>query len=262
MRPVPDSDVLVHLLWTGGWDSTYRLLELLIVLRRPVQPYYLVDPGRRSTAIELETRRKIRRLTVERFPYTAALLLPSIIHDVSELPVTPRSQELLNGLRTRGWLGKQYSWMADFAALRGLTRLELSINAEDRPRLRLVGNAEPIHSNATTYRLVDQPSDPDLELFRRFHFPIFTITKREMQQRAREGNFGDLMEMTWFCHTPRKNRPCGTCAPCRDIVGEGLGRRLPWMARMRRLFVPRPSRHDSQAASFPAWHSLATHSGS
>src|SRR5688572_33020809 len=33
----------VALLWTGGWDSTFRLLMLLLVERRAVQSYYIVD---------------------------------------------------------------------------------------------------------------------------------------------------------------------------------------------------------------------------
>lgn len=242
MRPVPDSDALIHLLWTGGWDSTYRLLHLLVVARKPVQPYYLIDPTRRSTDKELDTRRRIRSAVLQRFPHASALLLPSIMHDVSELPHNPASVKLLEGLRTRGWLGEQYVWLADFAALRGLTRLELSINLEDRPRQRLAHDAEPLESDPTIYRLVDQPEDPNLELFRRFRFPIFNISKREMARRAAEAGFGDLMEMTWFCHTPRGGKPCGTCAPCRDIVGEGLGRRLPWMARVRRWSIPHARR--------------------
>lgn len=234
MRSMPDSDALVHLLWTGGWDSTYRLLDLLLVQRKPVQPYYLIDPTRQSTGKELDTRRRIREAALARYPHVSDLLLPSIIHDVSELPHNPASVAQLEGLRQRGWLGEQYVWLADFAALRGLTRLELSINAEDRPRQRLAHDAVPVESDPSIYRLADQPEDPNLELFRRFRYGIFNITKREMAQRAAEAGFADLMEMTWFCHTPRNGRPCGTCAPCRDIVGEGLGRRLPLLARIRR----------------------------
>ncbi len=33
----------VPLLWTGGWDSTFRLLHLVIVEGHAVQPYYMID---------------------------------------------------------------------------------------------------------------------------------------------------------------------------------------------------------------------------
>lgn len=35
-----------HLLWTGGWDSTFRVLQLLLCSRDAVQPHYIIDPER------------------------------------------------------------------------------------------------------------------------------------------------------------------------------------------------------------------------
>ena len=49
----------VNLLWTGGWDSTFRLLQLLLLHRVAVAPHYLEDPTRASTQIELETMARI-----------------------------------------------------------------------------------------------------------------------------------------------------------------------------------------------------------
>lgn len=38
--PNPQLDVApVPLLWTGGWDSTFRLLVAVLIERRTVQPY-------------------------------------------------------------------------------------------------------------------------------------------------------------------------------------------------------------------------------
>ena len=42
----------INLFWTGGWDSTYRLLYLLIVEKKYVQPYYIIDLTRKSEFIE------------------------------------------------------------------------------------------------------------------------------------------------------------------------------------------------------------------
>lgn len=228
---------MVELLWTGGWDSTYRLVDLILVQQRPVQPYYLIDPGRRSTLVELSTRQAIRAELVRRQPEVSALLHPTVVYDTTDLPPDPVVEGWLAGLRTHGWLGKQYIWLAQFAALRGLTALELSLNRDDRPRARLAQDVTPTGTEAGVYRLADRLTDPNLEIFRRFQFPIFDFSKREMQQAAIREGFADLMEMTWFCHTPRGTRPCGTCAPCRDIVAEGLGRRLPLLARIRRRLM-------------------------
>ena len=50
----------VRLLWTGGWDSTFQLLRLLLVQGRHVTPYYLMRDRRPSVPFELETMTRIR----------------------------------------------------------------------------------------------------------------------------------------------------------------------------------------------------------
>ena len=46
------------ILWTGGWDSTFRVIELS---RKNVviQPIYVLDSGRKSTDYELKAIDKI-----------------------------------------------------------------------------------------------------------------------------------------------------------------------------------------------------------
>jgi hypothetical protein len=51
--------VYANLLWTGGWDSTFQLLQLLFIHRRRVTPYYLVDEESPSLSIEIRTRKRV-----------------------------------------------------------------------------------------------------------------------------------------------------------------------------------------------------------
>lgn len=67
----------VLLLWTGGWDSTFRLLQLLHDTDADVQPLYLVDEGRGSTPREIETMRTIRAKIERRWPQVANRLRPT-----------------------------------------------------------------------------------------------------------------------------------------------------------------------------------------
>jgi hypothetical protein len=34
--------------------------------------------------------------------------------------------------------------------------------------------------------------------------------------------FSEIMEKTWFCHTPVHGEPCGVCNPCSHAIEEGL----------------------------------------
>jgi hypothetical protein len=74
------------LLWTGGWDSTFRLLWLVLVEQRPVQPVYLIDACRGSTGMELRAMAAIRREVARQHPEAAARLLPVHIADIADLP--------------------------------------------------------------------------------------------------------------------------------------------------------------------------------
>jgi len=35
----------INLFWTGGWDSTFRLIQLVFVNKKTVHPYYIIDPA-------------------------------------------------------------------------------------------------------------------------------------------------------------------------------------------------------------------------
>jgi hypothetical protein len=93
---------------------------------------------------------------------------------------------------------------------------------------------------------------PELEAFRRFRFPILGWTKVQMRDWACDHGLDDVLEQTWFCHTPVRGRPCGSCNPCQYAVAEGMSYRLTWLGRLRyRLHVvrrgsgPSPARLES-----------------
>jgi hypothetical protein len=223
------------LLWTAGWDSTFRLLVALLVRRRPVQPYYLIDPDRPSTPDELHAMQRITQAVADRYPRGAALLRSPVIAKVTDLHPDPEITERFRRLRSRSHLGGQYDWLARFAKQQGLSDLELAIHRDDRAHAFLGPYVVRDECGGDPcYRLRDDPADPDLRLFERFRFPVFDMTKRAMQRAAREAGFDQVMELTWFCHVPTADgRPCGKCNPCRYTIEEGLGRRVPLHGRLR-----------------------------
>ena len=59
MDTISNAQTVIKLLWTGGWDSTYRLVELSR-MDVTVQPIYGCDGKRDSMEIEKQTLEKIR----------------------------------------------------------------------------------------------------------------------------------------------------------------------------------------------------------
>lgn len=73
--------------WTGGYDSTFRLLQLLIIQRRPAVAVYISDPttdSRANVRFELRCMRTIIAKVKKRFPFTKNLLKDFIV--IKEVP--------------------------------------------------------------------------------------------------------------------------------------------------------------------------------
>ncbi|MEM2293044.1 MAG: hypothetical protein QXX41_07180, partial [Nitrososphaerota archaeon] len=80
-----NTDAEVNLFWTGGWDSTFRLLYLVFVKKKSVQPFYIVDTGRPSTLHELRAMHVIKEEVAKRDPQLANLIKPTIIVSVHDI---------------------------------------------------------------------------------------------------------------------------------------------------------------------------------
>lgn len=243
----------VNLLWTGGWDSTFRLLQLLLVHRVQVAPYYLKDPTRASTDIELKTMAGIMRRLHERHPHTRELLQPLHVAEVTDLPADPELGSALAEVRRRNYIGSQYVWLPAFCMQHGIDDMEIGVHVDDRVQSVLhTMVAEFDHPAGFRSVRVDpkHAGTAEFRLFGRFSFPLFLIDKVEISRVADSSGWSDIMEMTWFCHTPVRGRPCGTCGPCVYTIQEGLARRVPASRRAlsffyRRLLLPfkDPLRH-------------------
>jgi hypothetical protein len=230
-----EPDPTTRLLWTAGWDSTFRLLVALLVRRKPVQPYYLIDPDRPSTPDELRAMQRIAAAIEAKHPGARGLLRETLVSNVIDVRRDAEITGRFQRLRERSHLGGQYDWLARFATQRGLTDLELAVHQDDKAAVFLQPFVVRADDDGDAFfRLRDAVPDPDLRLFQRFRFPIFDLTKRAMQQAAQQQGFADILELTWFCHQPTpQGDPCGNCNPCRYTIEEGLGRRIPLRNRLR-----------------------------
>lgn len=225
----------VKLLWTGGWDSTFRLLGLVLADRRPVRPFYVLDTARRSSIVELNTMHRIRRSIAKMSEATAALVRPTTIasiHDVApDAEITARYKRL----KARLFLGEQYDWLARFVRQFDLQDLELCVHLDDKAHAFLENHVARADD---CWVLKKDVADEDLTLFAPFRFPLLSLTKTDMHRTAAERGFLHIMNDTWFCFSPVRNRPCGVCNPCQYTIQEGMGYRIPRLGRVRHYLLP------------------------
>lgn len=225
----------VNLLWTGGWDSTFRLLQLLLDEIRVVQTYYLIDANRKSTINEIATILKIKKVLISDYPHTSVLLLPTIFHEISSIKPNGDISNSYTEISSKIHLGSQYDWLARFCDEQNIDGMELSlIKGGITSNLISSSSLVDIQKNGD---VSDLENDIIHRLFHYFSFPILNLSKLDIKNISEEKKWMKIMNMTWFCHKPRAGQiPCGRCRPCRIAVEQGMSYRIPLRVRLINQF--------------------------
>lgn len=245
MEPAVLDDNTTNLLWTGGWDSTFQLLRLLILYKHRVTPFYLIDENRRSTGMEIQTMRHIKNQLFKKYPHTQQLIGPTQYFGVETILPDLEIEKAFSAIREEKFMGDQYDWLARFCKQYSIHNMQLCIHQDDKAHLVIKDIVlEENNSSLNVFRIDPQFNlSNEYEIFRYFSFPLLNITKVQMASIAREQGWQQEMQLTWFCHSPRKDmKPCGRCNPCLYTIEEGLAWRIPVSSRISSFFHRVPIR--------------------
>lgn len=228
---------LVNILWTGGLDSSFRVIELS-QMEVTIQPYYIVDPVRKSLKYEL---RAIKRITdiIRKHSRTKAVLLDLIKITTADILPNVSIANAFNELHSKYVIGHQYELIARYAIQNNL-RFEMSLEKSDRSKAVncILSETELVNFQDGEYKVLrlnsGKSSRESILIFSNIDFPLslWQITKKEEIDRLVELGHRDTIKYTWFCHFPVFGMPCGHCNPCRDSIKEGLAFRVPIKGRL------------------------------
>ncbi len=199
---------IVDLAWTAGWDSTFRLLQLLLIKKKCVRPHYIVR-SESSTGQEIDAMNRIRRKLFADWPETRKALMPTRFVDVRSILIKPEINAEYERVKEQKKVVEQYLLLACYRFQERLDKIEIGIHSGDS-RWRLAGE----------------------KLFEGFSLPLHDLDKKGMRRLAIEHGFADIMDLTVFCRRPKRGKPCGFCGPCHDAVALGMGYRLPLTRRL------------------------------
>ena len=229
----------VNVLWTGGWDSSFRILQLSTkdVI---VQPYYLKD-NRKSEKNELGV---IYSLTEEirNMSSTKCILNDVIAINVSDVAADKGISEAIQEVektffqQTKRKFGSQYNWLARFSKTIGNLELSVEKGSKIIDVIRTYGESEKVVDDKIgEYYQVNKSKSPKniITAYGNFHLPLVTYTKLMMKKEAEDKGFISLLNKTWFCLRPIDELPCGICLPCAQTIEAGFQYRFPPAALRR-----------------------------
>lgn len=217
------------ILWTGGWDSTFRLLQLLLIEQEEVQPHYIIFPSRNSTSIEIERMKKIRAVLQRDYPSESNLLLPTKFCNKNEIEPDNKIYEAYQKSIEQRYYGDQYVTLAEYCKQHGLSEMELALEKNS--------NEEGIEESLTYSLHENRISPQDRKIFKHFSLPLIDMTKQDMEKIATGEGWFYILKLTWFCHHPMhipfgKTVPCGGCRACENTIKEGYEWRIPLFNRL------------------------------
>lgn len=223
----------INLYWTGGFDSTFRLLSLLVVEEATVQSYYIIDSSRSSTIHELKAMEIIKGKVIKKFPKTKSLFLSPILYLKNDILLDPQMSRYYKNIKSNLYISPQYEWLASFAHQFGISEMEYCMEKiehvpdyENHYRSILLPELEGTMHDC---KLRNNPINENNCLFKNFRFPVVHLTKDDMRSLSEEFDFYDIIRDAWFCHRPTtQDKPCGICVPCKVRIASGVESQVPY----------------------------------
>ncbi len=215
----------VNILWTGGFDSTYRICQLSL-LEVEIQPFY-IRLKRESEANELKAMADIAGLIRKNKAIKCKLLPLTIINQDEILP----DEDITNSMKElskEGRLGTQYDCLTRYARQNDLM-LEMGIELNPPARIRRLFEGKLKKETVSLqgggvveYLELDRSkcSKDLVNIFGNFRFglPLYWMTKLQAVESYREMGYKKVIPLTWFCAHPLNGKPCGLCTPCEEAM--------------------------------------------
>lgn len=228
------------LLWSGGWDGTFRLLQLA-ENDIQIQPIYVIDVERQSNDNEMKAMHEILKQIKENELFKARILdivyykVEWILENCKDSVIS----ENFKYLRGKYKIGAQYEWFS-LLCNKLNTRMESAVvhqyHGKVEDAIIAEGVLAPVENDFLRGRYQVLPKgeiQTAYIVFRNIILPVIKLSKEDEWHIAKEKGWMDIMELSWFCHSPINGKPCGLCGPCDDAMNTGMEWRMPKESKKR-----------------------------
>jgi len=222
----------VTILWSGGWDGSFRFLQLC-QFDITIQPIYIIDKPRKSTDNEIQAMKTIIEMASDRFKADIRDIIFYDKEDILSRYSNDTISKAFRNLRKKYHIGTQYEW---FALLCNALNMDMETSVVHQyhgkveDAIEAEGALTTLKDDILGDRKVTDASKSSSDItsvFGRLIFPVIELTKKDEERIARENGWLDILEHSWFCHIPINGKPCGFCGPCEDAMNTGMEWRMP-----------------------------------
>lgn len=215
--------------WTGGFDSTYCILEALFIDNDIVIPIYLsgiIDnykknsTRRKNNKQEINSINKIINKIKKDHPEKIKLLKPLII--IPDFKLSNNIKKYLLVLYKKKMVRRpicQYGFLAQVSI--SLNKpIEIAIEKEPKSSIMYKSIHKYVsgkhYNRKINKKFINKYNE--LNIYKNFRFTTLHLTKKNMLQIAKLNNFDKYLYLTWSCWYPIKGRPCGRCIMCQERI--------------------------------------------
>ena len=222
-----------YIFWTGGYDSTFRLCQLLIDEKKIVQPIYISaiidneedkNTRRHNHKFEYAAMKKIREELNKNYPYIKETLLPLI--DIKKITIDYDIKENMKILKQQQRVRRatcQYGGLAQVARnimKRKGEKVEICVEKEPHGSMMyntLYGKVDCEKNDCYLKKDLNR-DDSSLKIFNDLKFTTLHLSKKDMLDISKKNRYNKILGMTWSCWYPKNNLPCGRCIMCRERI--------------------------------------------
>lgn len=207
-----------YIFWSGGYSSTFRLIQLLLLLEKPVQTIYINLDSKNENKLEIEHMKKIRNLLCKNYPIIKNRFPPTMY--VSKIKRDPQIKKQFDNLHLKYGLFEfdsskdkyelmaRYSYHHDYPIEICIDKDEFHLNSAIR---RFLENK----SEFTSKKLDNLPVQfIDLNIFKNCRFPLIDFHKEHIKKNLINNNFYYIIKHCWTCTNTKNNIPCNECPNC------------------------------------------------
>ena len=223
-----------YMFWTGGWDSTFMLIQELRK-GKEIQPIYLIDNDRNGSSNELKAMDIIYN-KLKALNFLGGQMYNTIFVNKENIKNNDIITKAYYTIYEKTGLGSQHDWLSRYAEQENINIMLGTENGTPQTSHIIHAlNDFCLLKKEEDIKIIDKEisSKEGKIVFGHMIFPIIDLYETDMLKLVEEWQLEDIMKEIWFCHTPINNEPCGICHPCEVKMESDMQFLLPSKAQNR-----------------------------